>query len=445
MFAVEVSRPADRSSIHPAWWTLVLFTVITLLATLSLASYDRVFRKYIAVTLTSDRAGLLMETGSKVKLRGVQVGRVGGIDGGRKPATLRLEIDPAQVRFIPANIEAEIKATTAFGGKYVDLIYPNHPSPHLLTAGQEVRSRNVSTEVNTVFQNLVDVLHKIDPTKLNSVLTALADGLRGQAAAVGTAITDATQVLDAINPRAESLRADWQALKGFSDAYGGAAADLLRTLDAATRTSTTLTSQRAALNALLLNVIGFATEGSNLLEPNKSNLIEAVNTARPTTELLYKYNPVYTCMLVGGKWFLDNDGYEGAGGNGRTSILDVAMQLGKDMYRYPQNLPIVAAKGGPGGKPGCGSLPIADKNWPVRALITNTGWGTGLDYRPNPGIGFPGFANYFPTTKTPPQDPILRHEGRPAPGPIPYPGAPPHGAPLYGPDGAPLYPGVPAP
>ena len=86
------------------------------------------------------------------------------------------------------------------------------------------------------------------------------------------------------------------------------------------------------------------------------------------------------------------------GANGKSVILDSALLFGPDPYRYPQNLPIVGAKGGPGGKPGCGSLPDVAKNWPVRQLITNTGWGTGLDIRPNPGIGFPGYANYFPVT-----------------------------------------------
>jgi phospholipid/cholesterol/gamma-HCH transport system substrate-binding protein len=77
--------------------------------------------------------------------------------------------------------------------------------------------------------------------------------------------------------------------------------------------------------------------------------------------------------------------------------------------------------------------------------VTNTGWGTGLDVRPNPGIGFPGYIDYFPVTRAMPKPPSIRHTGPPAPGPIPYPGAPPYGAPQYGPDGAPLYPGVPPP
>ena len=123
--------------------------------------------------------------------------------------------------------------------------------------------------------------------------------------------------------------------------------------------------------------------------------------------------------------------------------LDVALLLGNDPYAFPDNLPIVAAKGGPGGAPGCGSLPDATKNFPVRQLITNTGWGTGLDIRPNPGIGHPCWANYFPTTRAVPEPPSIRQcLPGPAIGPVPYPGAPPYGAPLYGPGGAPLWPGV---
>ncbi len=93
-----------------------------------------------------------MESGAKIKMRGVEVGRVAGITGGNGPASLKLEIFPDQVRHIPANVEAEIRATTAFGAKYVDLIPPDDPSPKRISPGAVLRSRNVSTEVNTVFR-----------------------------------------------------------------------------------------------------------------------------------------------------------------------------------------------------------------------------------------------------------------------------------------------------
>ena len=74
--------------------------------------------------------------------------------------SLKLEIDPDQIKYIPANVEAQIRATTVFGAKFVDLVYPDNPSPQRLAAGQVLKSRNVSTEVNTVFQNVVAVLNR---------------------------------------------------------------------------------------------------------------------------------------------------------------------------------------------------------------------------------------------------------------------------------------------
>lgn len=441
------TRPGEHR-IAPAWWTAILIVTSIVFALVCSALFAGTFRSFVPVTLTSDRSGLVMESGAKIKLRGVEVGRVAGITGDSGQASLKLEIFPDQVRYIPANVEAEIKATTAFGAKYVDLIPPNEPSPQTISAGSVLRSRNVGTEVNTVFQNLVDVLHQIDPAKLNATLTALAEGVRGQGERIGEATTDANQVLLAVNPRMGTVQQNWISLRGFSDAYSAAAQDILSVLNAASTTSTTVTSRASDLDALLLNTVGLAQGGINLIAPNQQNLIRGINVLEPTTNLLMKYNPEYTCLLVGTKWWLDNGGYDSIGGNGKSIVLDSAMNFGDDPYRYPDNLPVVAAKGGPGGKPSCGSLPRADQNFPVRQLITNTGWGTGVDVRTNPGFGHPFWANYLPVTRAVPEPPSIRGEGPPAIGPVPFPGAPPYGAPQYAPDGTPLYPpppGAPAP
>lgn len=442
----------DRSGLHPAWWTTILIVVLAALVWLTAALFSGSLNKYVDVTLTSDRAGLVMETGAKVKMRGVQVGRVSSITGGQDPVRLRLQIYPDQVKFIPANVGAKIRATTVFGAKFVDLVYPDDPSRQRLQAGQVLESENVSTEVNTVFQNLVGVLDQIDTSKLNATLSALAEGVRGQGERIGQATTDLNQVLLALNPRADKIRADWQSLRGFSDTYSAAAHNIVNTLNAVSTTSVTITQNAKPLDALLLNVIGLSNSGIALLAPSQQNLIKAVNTLEPTTNLLMKYSPEYTCMLVGAKWLLDNGGYEATGGNGKSFIVDGGALAGDDQYRYPQNLPITGAKGGPGGKPGCGSLPIVDNNWPVRALVTNTGWGTGVDIRPNPGIGFPAYANYLPVTRGVPEPPSVRNLfGGPAPGPnagnppkvIPEPGNYPYGAPMYAPDGTPLWNNLP--
>jgi phospholipid/cholesterol/gamma-HCH transport system substrate-binding protein len=418
---------------------MVLFVYVTM------GAFAKTFTRYARVTLTSDRSGLVMEPGARVKLRGVQVGEVGAINSGRGSVSLTLNMYPDQLAFIPANVEARIRATTVFGAKYVDLVYPSDPSSQRLAAGAVLKSDNVSIEVNTVFENLTELLDKVDPAKLNGILSALAEGVRGQGDRIGEATTSLNEVLQQLNPRAEAIRADFRSLQGFADTYSAAAQNILTTLDAASVTSATVTNQAEQLDALLLAITGFSNSGINLFGPNKDNFIRGINDLAPTTALLAKYNPEYTCLLLGAKTLLETGYPEITGGrNSKSLIVDAALLFGDDQYRYPDNLPITGAKGGPGGKPGCGSLPDVAKNFPVRALVTNTGWGTGIDYRPNPGIGRPFYTDLFPTTRGYPQPPTLRGQDRgAAPGPIPYPGAPAYGAPLYAPDGTPLYPGLP--
>jgi len=143
---------------------LLIISVIVFTA----GMFTRSFRSYVPVTVTAPRAGLILETNAKVKFRGVEVGRVSGITGG-KPVNLKVEIYSDQTPYIPANVEAQIMAPTAFGPKFVDLVAPENPSAKHLAAGAVVSAITVSTEVNTIFENLVGVLNQIDDLDLVAV------------------------------------------------------------------------------------------------------------------------------------------------------------------------------------------------------------------------------------------------------------------------------------
>ena len=120
---------------------MVLFAAVGVFLFVTFGAFSGLGRSYVPVTLASDRAGLVLETNAKVMLRGVQVGRVSQIGGGKNQASLRLEIDPDQIGYIPANVQAQINATTAFGAKFVDLMYPPNPSPARLAAGAVLHSK----------------------------------------------------------------------------------------------------------------------------------------------------------------------------------------------------------------------------------------------------------------------------------------------------------------
>jgi phospholipid/cholesterol/gamma-HCH transport system substrate-binding protein len=412
-------------SIGSGWLALLLVLGLAGAVLVSMGAFNRTLSSAVPVTLTADRSGLVMEPYAKVKMRGVQVGRVASVASVNDAASLQLDISPDQIAYIPANVEARISASSLFGAKFVDLVPPTDPSPKHLAAGAVLTSQNVAVEVNTVFENVVDLIKQIQPYKLNAVLSALAEGVGGRGEQIGQSITDTNEVLTALNPRTDTVRADLQSLAAVSATFSGAAPKLIDTIAAATTTSATVTAKASQLDSLLVGVAGLSRSGIDVVGPNKDNLVQAINLLAPTTSLLMKYNPELTCLLVGA----DRSGTElsqmAAGHNGKSLVMDAALMLGDDPYRYPDNLPEIGARGGPGGKPGCGSLPDVAQNWPVRYLVTNTGWGTGLDVRPNPGIGFPGFVDYLPVTRGVPEPPSVRYPGPPAPGPIPYSGAPP--------------------
>ncbi|QNJ92646.1 MCE family protein [Mycolicibacterium fluoranthenivorans] len=423
-----MTNSARREKIDPIWYAPILFILIGALIALTAVLFNGTLRSFVAVTLISDRAGLVMENGAKVKLRGVQVGEVGGIGTHDGLASLNLKLDPGPFKYLPSNVEAEIKSSTAFGAKYVDLIVPDNASPQSLKPGAVLQSRNVTVEVNTVFENLQSVVHAIDPAKLNSVLSAVAESLRGKGERIGEAITSADNLLLTVNPRMPTVQRDWQLFGQTTAAYSDAAEDILSILDSAATTSTTITAHAQALDDVLLSAIGFAQTGVDVIGGNEQNLVRAMNILDPTTSLLLKYSPTYTCLFQGAQWFLEHGGRDAMGGNGKSVIMDAALLAGDDPYRFPDNLPIVNAKGGPGGRPSCGSLPDVTKNFPVKYLVTDTGFGTGPDIRTNPGIGFPGWANYLPVTRAVPEPPSIRYNGPPAPGPFPpqfAPGPPP--------------------
>jgi phospholipid/cholesterol/gamma-HCH transport system substrate-binding protein len=365
-------RPGEQR-IHPGWWALMLVAFTAVFLFVTSAIFLGTLKTSVPVTLTSDRSGIIMETNAKVKMRGVEVGRVSHVGTAKDGARLTLAIEPDQIRYIPANVEAEIDVTTAFGAKFVDLVSPENPSKQRLAAGAVLHSKNVATEVNTVFENVVELLKMIDPAKLNAVLTAVADAVRGQGERIGQATTDLNQVVTALNDRSELIRQAWRSFKHFNDTTPQPL-NILTVTDAASTTSATVAIIRRPWTPLLRH--RFSNAGTNLLVTSKDSPSHR-QRLEPTTNLLLKYSPTYTLLAAGPVNNLKN-GAKPVMAAG-TFQFDVAL-LG-DPYVYPDTADCRGQ--GPGRQPGCGSLPTFRKTSRC-ASSSRAWWGTGVDIRPNP-------------------------------------------------------------
>lgn len=321
--------------------------------------------KTVPLTVLADRAGLVMNPDAKVKLWGVQVGTVASIDSlPNGQAALHLAMDPAKLSEIPANISVDIASSTVFGAKFVQLVPPADPDSNSVRPGQTFDANHVTVEINTVFQQLVSVLSKVEPAKLNETLGALSSALNGRGEKLGQTLSDFDAFLTKIEPSLPALNHDLETTPAVLGAYADAAPDLVKVLDGTTRFGQTITDQQQNLDTLLLSAIGLADVGNDVLSENRQPLTDSLHSLLSTTTLTNQYNPALTCGLKG-------MAYLGSGPQlAEPGVVDsVGFTLGVERYRYPKNLPKVAATGGPQ----CAGLPKVAPETTAPFVVTDNG------------------------------------------------------------------------
>ncbi|HET6736200.1 MCE family protein [Mycobacterium sp.] len=343
---------------------LITVSAILGVIALSVTLFRGDFSRGLSVTVLSPRAGLVLNTDAKVKLHGVQIGRVTAINarpGGQ--AAIELAIDESQVHLVPANVLVEIASPTAFGAKSVELVDPEAPEPQRISAGQVIDARHVMVEINTLFEQLTSLLDKIAPDKLNETLAALGSALSGRGHEIGGAIDDFDAFLATIEPALPALSHDLAAAPTVLNTYADAAPDLLTTLDNATRISQTVLDEQHNLDALLLSAIGLAQAGTPVLADNGQPLADVLHLLVPTTTLTNEYNPALNCQITAMAYISQWPPLRIPGAE-----VIAGLTAGQERYRYPGDLPKVAAKGGPH----CEDLPVPFLGHP-RWVVADTG------------------------------------------------------------------------
>jgi phospholipid/cholesterol/gamma-HCH transport system substrate-binding protein len=383
---------------------VIVFLIAALVLWLVFLQYNGDFTDKTKLTMLSDRAGLVMDPGSKVTYNGVQIGRVDKVDeierDGKPAVKFTLDVYPKYLHLIPANVDARIVATTVFGEKYVSMTAPENPLPQRITPSNVIDARSVTTEINTLFQTITSIAEKVDPVKVNLTLSAAAQALSGLGDKFGQSIINGSAALDEVNPRMPIIRHDIQQLATLSDTYADAAPDLVNFLNNAATTAHTIHAQEKDLDRALLAAAGFGATGADIFNRGGPYLARGAKDLVPTAQLLDTYSPELVCTL---RNLHDGEPKVAAfaGGNGYSlrseteifSGLGLALSLpglgitaatlglsaltgliggAPNPYIYPENLPRVNAHGGPGGAPGCWQTITRDL-WPAPTLIMDTG------------------------------------------------------------------------
>jgi phospholipid/cholesterol/gamma-HCH transport system substrate-binding protein len=354
---------------------LILLLVGAMVLGVVWAQFRGGFTTKTQLTLLASRSGLVMDPGSKVTYNGVAIGRVAAVTqqdvDGAPAAKLTLDVNPKYIDLIPANVDANITASTVFGNKYVSFTSPKDPTPQRISSRDVIDARSVTTEFNTLFETITSISEKVDPVKLNATLSAAAEALTGLGDKFGQSLVNGNAILDVVNPQMGQLRHDIQQLANLGDTYAKASPDLWDFLKNALTTVRTLHNQQGDIDAALLAAVGFGDTGADVVGRGGPYLVRGAADLVPTAQLLNTYSPEVLCTIRNLHDAAPKIA-KGLGGNGYSGEAFVEILGGANPYVYPDNLPRVNASGGPGGAPGCWQ-PITHDLWPAPYLVMDTG------------------------------------------------------------------------
>jgi phospholipid/cholesterol/gamma-HCH transport system substrate-binding protein len=186
----------------------------------------------LEVSAEFERAGLNVREGDEVRVRGIPVGRIAGIevDEGAEIVRYTLRIDPDAA--VAADTTARLVPKTLFGDKFVQLEPAKVGLPTLADGATIPLSRTVPpTEVQKLLDELVPVLRSVDPVEVSNTLASFAEGLDGAGADIESVLESLPPVLEELALRREDLSTLFRSIPGVAGTIGARATELARVAD----------------------------------------------------------------------------------------------------------------------------------------------------------------------------------------------------------------------
>jgi phospholipid/cholesterol/gamma-HCH transport system substrate-binding protein len=130
----------------------------------------------LSAVFPTSAQGVFTDGGTDVKMRGVNVGSVTGVElleDGR--ARIRMAIDEGVE--VPATVAARLEPLSVFGPKFVSLVpEPGPTRGQLLAGGDEIAQATVGRELTGVLADATSLLNRVDTQDVIEIFDAVSTG-----------------------------------------------------------------------------------------------------------------------------------------------------------------------------------------------------------------------------------------------------------------------------
>lgn len=261
------------------------------------AFFNKAFVDYDKVTLTTDTTGVNLPLNADVKLRGVIVGEVRGVEPDGAGVKMDLGMNPDLIKDVPAGVTAQLIPKTLFGEKYIALIPPAELTGESLKAGDTITKADVPIEVETLLNDLYPLLDAVDPANLSYTLSAVSSALEGRGKQLGETLVQANSLLKKTNPDIPTLVDDLVKFGTVADGYAQAMPELGAFLRNTVTTGNTIVAKKSQLTAFFDESTKLSNSLTSFTKANGENLATLAKESRPILETVGTYSTTFPCFL----------------------------------------------------------------------------------------------------------------------------------------------------
>jgi phospholipid/cholesterol/gamma-HCH transport system substrate-binding protein len=367
-----------------------LVRIMTGLVTLTFFAGVTVFGVYLGSGKLSPKyhisgmftsAGQGLQTGSDVKIHGINVGQVSSVHLVGGEAQVRMALHTNQK--VPATASATIRPKTLFGEKFVDIDPgPNEATGPFLKNHGVIKNTTGGFELERVLSDLYPILRAVRPEEVSTLLSTLARGGQDLGPQINRQIAAFQQISDVNVAHDADTREFLDDLARLSDQLANAAPNLVAGAKDLNVALPDLNSQSGNLNTVLEQLARLSSDTADVLEANRPFLNKFVTEGGKTLQLVYDERNQLPGVVRGLREFLQVIG-EAAGttpdpSSAGTTLADIKFIVGGGPLcgggHDPQHpplpcpalgLPNASAASGPGA-PATSSAAKATAKGPVR-------------------------------------------------------------------------------
>ncbi|MDP1818478.1 MAG: MlaD family protein [Acidimicrobiales bacterium] len=260
----------------------------------------------IRVIAEFERAGLNVRKGDEVRVRGVPVGRIAGIELDEAGAVVRytLRVDP-DAR-VAADTTARLVPKTLFGDKFVELQpAPEHGAALADGAVIPLERTAAATEVQTLLDELVPVLRSVDPVQVSNTLASFAEGVEGRGSDIHSVLESLPPVLEELTRRKDDLSMLFRSIPGVAGTVEARATELARAAEHFGDLADLVVDEQPELARFLDGTTALSAEAAALLTENGEVLQGVLDDGYTVLDIVSEYPGAITALLDGAPRFVN--------------------------------------------------------------------------------------------------------------------------------------------